>query len=228
MPGCLILPTKETNSEHSRFRAVTRPGWHTASSAPSGCFSRALNWRKCTNMSIHVCPPPLTVAATQLQRQVEDGARASLTCPSLHCSLHRSPQPSSRHAWGPQPRPGSSCRKSEVPAPAHGFLSEGDRNQRKPARFEDGSRGSCWLSPPSPGLGPSEATPSPASGQAPSAAAVALRWGLGVTPAESGNPSERRGNGGPVGLLIKCSLQAIPSSFLPECPATNANSHPGF
>ena len=82
--------------------------------------------------------------------------------------------------------------------------------------------------PPSPGLGPSEATPSPAAGQAPSAAAVALWWGLGITPAEGGNPTERWGNGGPVVLLIKCSSQAIPSSFLPECPATDANSHPGI
>ena len=78
--------------------------------------------------------------------KTDDGAQASLTCPSLHCSLHPSPHPSLQACLGPSAQAGLQLQEIGS-APAHGFLSEGDRNQRKPAHFEDGSRGSRWQSP---------------------------------------------------------------------------------
>lgn len=116
VPGHLILPTKETEAQSSDKNRMKHRFLYP--------FWKLLSCPELEEVHQHVYPPPLTVAATHLQRQVDDGAQASLTCPSLHCSLHPSPHPSSRHAWGPQPRLGSNCRKSEVPLPTASCLKE--------------------------------------------------------------------------------------------------------
>ena len=74
-------------------------------------------------MSIHDCPPPLTVAVTHLQRRMMGLKPRSLALPFTAASTPAHTPPS-RHAWGPQPRLGSNYRKSEAPLPTASCLKE--------------------------------------------------------------------------------------------------------